>query len=78
MIFWRVCPIHCRINVAVEPDREKAIGLAIKSAAKDDIILIAGKGHENYQIIGKQKFDFSDRTSPKNFFRAPTVRKGSY
>jgi len=30
-------------------------------AAKDDIVLIAGKGHETYQIIGKQKFDFSDK-----------------
>jgi UDP-N-acetylmuramyl tripeptide synthase len=45
----------------VDPDRRKAIQLAIKLAAKDDIVLIAGKGHETYQIIGKQKFDFSDK-----------------
>jgi UDP-N-acetylmuramoyl-L-alanyl-D-glutamate--2,6-diaminopimelate ligase len=45
----------------IEPDRKKAIRLAIESAEKDDIVLIAGKGHENYQIIGKQKFDFSDK-----------------
>jgi len=45
----------------IEPDRKKAIGLAIESAGKDDIILIAGKGHETYQIIGTQKFDFSDK-----------------
>jgi len=45
----------------IEPDRKKAIGLAIESADKNDIILIAGKGHETYQIIGKQKFDFSDK-----------------
>ncbi len=45
----------------VEPDRKKAIELAIKTAKKDDIVLIAGKGHETYQIIGKQKFNFSDK-----------------
>jgi len=45
----------------IEPDRRKAIELAIKIAAKDDIVLIAGKGHENYQIIGTQKFHFSDK-----------------
>jgi UDP-N-acetylmuramoyl-L-alanyl-D-glutamate--2,6-diaminopimelate ligase len=50
-----------RATKIIEPDRRKAIELAIKTAAKDDIILIAGKGHENYQIIGTQKFDFSDK-----------------
>jgi UDP-N-acetylmuramoyl-L-alanyl-D-glutamate--2,6-diaminopimelate ligase len=48
-------------TIIIEPDRKKAIELAIKSAARDDIVLIAGKGHEDYQIIGTQKFDFSDR-----------------
>jgi len=48
-------------TLIVEPDRKKAIELAIKTAAKDDIVLIAGKGHETYQLIGTQKFDFSDK-----------------
>jgi UDP-N-acetylmuramoyl-L-alanyl-D-glutamate--2,6-diaminopimelate ligase len=48
-------------KITVEQDRRKAIALAIKTAQKDDIVLIAGKGHESYQIIGKQKFDFSDK-----------------
>jgi len=48
-------------TVVIEPDRKKAIELAIKTAVKDDIVLIAGKGHEDYQIIGTQKFDFSDK-----------------
>lgn len=47
-------------NITVEPDREKAISLAIKNANADDIILLAGKGHEDYQIIGKEKKHFSD------------------
>jgi len=45
----------------IEPDRKKAIELAIKSAGKDDIVLIAGKGHEDYQIIGTEKSHFSDK-----------------
>ena len=48
-------------KVQVEPDRAKAIRLAIESAAPGDIVLLAGKGHEDYQIIGKQKFPFDDR-----------------
>jgi UDP-N-acetylmuramoyl-L-alanyl-D-glutamate--2,6-diaminopimelate ligase len=49
-------------KIIIEQDRKKAIEMAIKTAEKDDIVLIAGKGHENYQIIGKQKFPFSDKT----------------
>lgn len=42
-------------------DRKDAIYYAVGHALKDDIILIAGKGHETYQIIGKQVLDFDDR-----------------
>ena len=45
----------------IEPDRKRAIELAIQAAEKDDIVVLAGKGHEDYQIIGKQKFHFSDK-----------------
>ena len=48
-------------TIMVEPDRKKAIEFAIKTAVQDDIVLIAGKGHEDYQIIGTQKFDFRDK-----------------
>ncbi len=48
-------------KIKIEPDRKKAIALAIESAKKNDVVIIAGKGHENYQIIGKQKFPFSDQ-----------------
>ncbi|MFA5554515.1 MAG: UDP-N-acetylmuramoyl-L-alanyl-D-glutamate--2,6-diaminopimelate ligase [Phycisphaerae bacterium] len=47
-------------NIITEPDREKAIKMIIESAGKDDIVLIAGKGHETYQIIGDKTIDFSD------------------
>jgi UDP-N-acetylmuramoyl-L-alanyl-D-glutamate--2,6-diaminopimelate ligase len=48
-------------KITVEANRRKAIELAIKTAGNDDIVLIAGKGHEDYQIIGKKKCDFSDK-----------------
>ena len=47
-------------QIRVEPDRAKAIALAIEQARPDDIVLIAGKGHEDYQIIGTEKRHFSD------------------
>ena len=48
-------------SVQIEHDRVKAIGLAVAQAAQQDIILVAGKGHEDYQIIGKEKRHYSDR-----------------
>ncbi len=45
----------------VEVDRRKAIEKAILIAEKDDIVLIAGKGHEQYQIIGEERIPFSDK-----------------
>jgi UDP-N-acetylmuramoyl-L-alanyl-D-glutamate--2,6-diaminopimelate ligase len=48
-------------KIKVEPDRKKAIAIAIDAASQNDVVLIAGKGHENYQIIGSQKFPFSDK-----------------
>jgi UDP-N-acetylmuramoyl-L-alanyl-D-glutamate--2,6-diaminopimelate ligase len=43
------------------PDRREAIGAAIREARRGDMVLIAGKGHEDYQIIGTKKFHFDDR-----------------
>jgi murE/murF fusion protein len=48
-------------TIQIEPDRAKAIELAMGMAQRDDIVLIAGKGHEDYQIIGVEKRHFSDR-----------------
>jgi UDP-N-acetylmuramoyl-L-alanyl-D-glutamate--2,6-diaminopimelate ligase len=45
----------------IEPDREKAIGLAMDEARAGDIVLLAGKGHENYQILADRTLDFDDR-----------------
>ena len=45
----------------VVPDRRQAIRLAVSLLAAGDLLLVAGKGHEDYQIIGKEKFHFDDR-----------------
>ncbi len=58
-----------RATKIIEPDRKKAIELAIETAGKDDIVLIAGKGHETHQIIGAQKFDFSDKAIAQECLR---------
>jgi UDP-N-acetylmuramyl-tripeptide synthetase len=45
----------------VEVDRRKAIGAAMREARPGDAVIIAGKGHEDYQIVGKVKHHFDDR-----------------
>ncbi|MBS1114620.1 MAG: UDP-N-acetylmuramoylalanyl-D-glutamate--2,6-diaminopimelate ligase [Nitrospirae bacterium] len=50
-----------RRNYLTEPDRKEAIRRAVLMAGKDDIVLIAGKGHEAYQEIGGKRYAFSDR-----------------
>jgi len=42
------------------PDRREAIHRAIAMAATGDVVIIAGKGHENYQIVGEDRFHFDD------------------
>ncbi len=51
------------------PDREDAIKMSIKLAKHGDIVLIAGKGHEDYQIIGDKKFAFSDKRVVADFLK---------
>ena len=48
-------------TVYIHENRRKAIEYALKIAQKDDIILLAGKGHETYQIIGDEKLPMDER-----------------
>jgi len=48
-------------NYIVEPDRAKAIGIAVSLAEPEDTVLIAGKGHEDYQEIKGVRHHFSDK-----------------
>ena len=45
----------------IEPDRAAAIALAVREARPGDIILLAGKGHEDYQLICGEKRPFDER-----------------
>jgi UDP-N-acetylmuramoyl-L-alanyl-D-glutamate--2,6-diaminopimelate ligase len=45
----------------IEPDREKAISIAMDEAKAGDIVLLAGKGHEDYQILADRTLKFDDR-----------------
>ena len=52
---------HGKSNrILVEPDRALAIKKAVEMAGPSDMILVAGKGHESYQILGDKKFPFKD------------------
>ncbi|USB34499.1 UDP-N-acetylmuramoyl-L-alanyl-D-glutamate--2,6-diaminopimelate ligase [Paenibacillus sp. YPG26] len=52
-------------------DRKEAIEKAIEMASSKDVVLIAGKGHETYQLIGSQVLDFDDRIVAKEAIRGP-------
>jgi UDP-N-acetylmuramoyl-L-alanyl-D-glutamate--2,6-diaminopimelate ligase len=53
----------------IEPDREKAIGLAMDEARAGDMVLLAGKGHENYQILADRTFELDDRVEARGALR---------
>ena len=53
--------IKIREKITIEIDRFKAINESIKFANNEDIVLIAGKGHEDYQILNDKVINFDDR-----------------
>jgi len=53
----------------VEPDRERAIELALDEARPGDILLLAGKGHETYQILRDRTIEFDDREMVRRALR---------
>ena len=55
-------------DVIVEPDRELAIREAYKIAKENDVVLVAGKGHEDYQILANQTIHFDDREKVREIF----------
>ncbi|MDE6286698.1 MAG: UDP-N-acetylmuramoyl-L-alanyl-D-glutamate--2,6-diaminopimelate ligase, partial [Muribaculaceae bacterium] len=59
-----------RIAATVELDRARAIALAISEAEPGAVVLVAGKGHENYQIIGSERRHFDDAEQVKEALRA--------
>lgn len=68
-------PIKDLAKVVVEPDRRKAIEFAINAASGSDIVLIAGKGHENYQEYKGTRSPFSDFEVAKLFLEAQSSER---
>lgn len=63
-----------RENYTVEIDRKKAIEKAIESATAEDIVLIAGKGHESYQIFSHKTIEFDDREVARGIIQEMKAR----
>ena len=60
-------------NVIVEPDRGTAIGLLKTIANNNDVVIIAGKGHEDYQILKDKTIHFDDREEARKVFEASVI-----
>ena len=58
----------------VEPERRKAIALGLGAAARGDTVIIAGKGHETYQIVGETVLPFDDRVESRKALRELSAR----
>ena len=52
-----------------EPDREKALEIALREARAGDIVLLAGKGHETYQVLKDETIEFDDREKAREILR---------
>jgi len=57
----------------LKPDRREAIALAISLAQTGDVVLIAGKGHETYQLLGRETIHFDDREETRKALEALNV-----
>ncbi len=57
-----IAGIAGRVGVDSQPDRAKAIACAVRHAGANDVVLVAGKGHEDYQEIKGEKLPFADQT----------------
>ncbi|HSW45025.1 MAG TPA: UDP-N-acetylmuramoyl-L-alanyl-D-glutamate--2,6-diaminopimelate ligase [Phycisphaerae bacterium] len=62
-----------RPRVTVDPDRRAAIHRAMEMAGAGDVVLLAGKGHETYQVIGPRKIDFDDAAVAVEALKAKPV-----
>jgi UDP-N-acetylmuramyl tripeptide synthase len=61
----------------IEPDRDVALEIAIDEARPGDMVLLAGKGHENYQILRDRTLEFDDRKKARAILRRKGYSKES-
>ena len=62
-------------NFIISVDRKRAIKLGVRESKPGTVVLILGKGHEDYQIIGKEKHHFSDQEVIKNYIKLNKKRE---
>ena len=55
---------------SIEPDRGEAIRIAMKQALPGDVVLLAGKGHETYQVLKDRTIHFDDREAAREALRS--------
>jgi UDP-N-acetylmuramoyl-L-alanyl-D-glutamate--2,6-diaminopimelate ligase len=65
-----------RAKYIVEPDRGRAVEMALSEAREGDIVLLAGKGHETYQVLKNQTIDFDDREVARGVLHRLGYSKG--
>ncbi|MDY6364242.1 MAG: UDP-N-acetylmuramoyl-L-alanyl-D-glutamate--2,6-diaminopimelate ligase, partial [Cyanobacteriota bacterium] len=60
-------------TVTVEPDRHEAIAMLKTVANNNDVVLVAGKGHEDYQILKDKTIHFDDREEVRKVFAGSVI-----
>jgi UDP-N-acetylmuramoyl-L-alanyl-D-glutamate--2,6-diaminopimelate ligase len=66
---------RAQANYVIEPDRARAVVIALEKAQPGDIVLLAGKGHETYQVLRDSTLDFDDREEARRVLRARGFRR---
>jgi len=56
-------------SITIELDREQAVLFALENAKVNDIVLLAGKGHEDYSVIGNKKVPYNEREVVADFYK---------
>lgn len=65
------------VRATVIHERDAAIGHALEAAGEGDVVLVAGKGHEDYQIVGSERRAFSDREFVRAAYRPANTRSSA-
>lgn len=60
-------------EITIELNRQLAVEQTIKSAKAGDVVLLAGKGHENYVVIGTEKVPYDERALVKQLYLSETL-----
>ena len=65
------------VEYSVLPDRREAIGRAISMAGRGDVVVLAGRGHEDYQVVGKKSVPFNDGAVARELVMKLLNRQGA-